>query len=85
MMKTINKACKGCRIMDRCDIVALQSRYYTICPCTNCLIKMVCKEDVCKPYGKLIRKVYTDKRFINQMSIKGRSIKVADIRTILRE
>jgi len=48
-ISSLMKNCEGCA--SKCDINlrVFNNKENRICPCTNCLIKMVC-EDSCKEY-----------------------------------
>ena len=77
--------CKGCFISKACDAYIMASQYVDICPCTKCLVKMVCQEGVCEDYGDFIRTIYNDKKFIEDMRLNNRPMKVSEKNNILRE
>ncbi len=76
--------CKGCFIKKECDAYIMDS-HIDLCPCRNCLIKMVCKLDVCKDYGNFIRTIYHNEQFIEKMRVNNREMRISEKLNILRE
>jgi hypothetical protein len=42
-------ACKGCSVSDQCPLIG-QNEINQICPCTDCIIKVMCKNQ-CEEYN----------------------------------
>jgi len=80
----MNELCKGCSVAPECDAYIMDSNYITFCPCSKCLIKVVCNMP-CKVYLKFIGKTYRDKEFIEKMKEQGLSLLIADKKNIMRE
>lgn len=55
--------CKGCQRQESCVIVKIEERsniqYKALCPCKDCILKMMCRED-CKDYIKIVRRAFID-------------------------
>ena len=77
--------CKGCLITGDCDMLILDSIYKEKCPCRTCPVKVVCSENVCDDFAKLIRLIYTNREFVAEMKAMGRPTLVSQNRVILRE
>lgn len=43
--KIKNKFCKGCAGTSYCEFMKENINTKGICPCTNCIVKMMCKND----------------------------------------
>ncbi len=81
-IKTEVKKCKGCSLISVCDIHALVSNYIFMCPCRNCLVKMVC-EDVCDEYSHNIVTTMTDVHFVLRMKEYRRETRMWHKRSII--
>lgn len=77
--------CKGCFIIKDCDTYIMDSPYIDICPCTKCLVKMICQVNICEEYTVFIRSIYNNKQFIEDMKLNNRPMKVSEKNNILRE
>jgi hypothetical protein len=57
------KNCKGCQRKDTCVLLKIEEKsdiqYKALCPCRNCLLKMICTE-ACKDYLKIIKRAFID-------------------------
>ena len=55
-MESINELCKGCNTNDTCGIPYHELKEdANRCPCTRCLVKVVCDSRSCKDYGDFIK------------------------------
>lgn len=77
-------ACKGCLFKKDCDVYMMNNKYIEICPCTKCIVSIVCKES-CPEYNKFMHTIYNDRKFIEEMIQNKRPMKISEKPNILRE
>ena len=77
--------CKGCFIIKECDVDAMNSQYRDTCPCAKCLVKMICKETTCQDYNLFLQTIYHDQKFITNMQLNNREMRISQKLNILRE
>ena len=77
--------CYGCSVITSCDMFQMDTFYVYGCPCRECLVKMVCEDDICEEYRKQMAKVYSDRAFVSNMRKHKREMRIGYKRNILRE